>query len=167
MRIIGIACLILLPVVFESCWEKGGEYYFSAGDFKGSIRGFESTFWIILQVDDVRSAHQKKMTMGAYADALGLSREKISSFSIVSDSALSISDGRVLSPNEDLTFLFDDLNSFWIGNERKSFRDEQYEFHPSFNINANKGQALNFRFHITLDDGRKFDVPTGLYQFVP
>jgi hypothetical protein len=178
-KISGPLCLILLPVLFESCWtEEGGpQTYFSIKDLKVLIAKQSygvaeqasspvNTDQVMLAVKiDAHYAYTERATMGAYADMLPpKSNEKVTAFSITSDSTLTTLDGRTFAPNEDLMSLFDDRNGFWYHNDiDQHISNTDYPFYPNFHL-YNKHE-LNFRVQITLDDGRKFDLDTGVYEF--
>jgi len=90
----------------------------------------------------------------------GISKETITSFSITSDSTLYSSVGDI-APHEDLTKYFqasDEINGTKIHNW-----DHQYG--PLFTVS--KKQKHNFKFSITLDDGRSFVVQPGFYELIP
>lgn len=90
----------------------------------------------------------------------GISTQTVTSFTITSDSTLYSSMGD-FAPNTDLTKYFeasDEINGTRIHNW-----DHQYG--PLFS--ASKKQKHNFKFSISLDDGRTFVVKPGFYELIP
>jgi hypothetical protein len=173
----GILLLILMPVFFESCWivdDGPQQTYFSIIDLKaiiakrGAITAEQTSspvntddFMIMIQIDP-HYAYHRTQTMGIYADAPPKSQELVTAFSITSDSTLTTLDGRSFPPSGDLTSLFDDPYGFWFHSFDQHLFGTDYVFYPNFHLD--KKRKLNFRVQITLDDGRKFDLNTGIYE---
>jgi len=90
----------------------------------------------------------------------GISKETVTSFTITSDSTLYSNAGDI-APNTDL------MNYFEASDQIKGamVRNWDHQYGPVFSVT--KKQKHNFKFSITLDDGRSFVVQPGFYELIP
>jgi hypothetical protein len=180
-RIATILCLLVLPVVIESACEQGGEQFkFTIKDFSVTANMLAGDYnapaspsiaaknlILTLHVDNATVLNLHKSTMAAYADQPApISIEAVTAFAITSDSVLTITTGERFLPGQDLQSLFYDLDNFAIKNDQGGkIYDLDYLFQGAFGVPKN--QKHNFKLSITLDDGRRFDVETGIYELIP
>ena len=102
-------------------------------------------------------------TMAAYAcDPLpNSSKEKINEFSITSDQPLVLSDKVTIAAGTDLSQAFSLGQSF----EGDYFYLAAFNMVPSFVVQTAQDHEFTFRF--TLDDGRIFEVRSGIHTLLP
>ena len=178
-KLIGIVCLLAMPVLIESCFWIGDncEEY----TYKFSIQNFDlkvldgskpsptpapasaapQVFVFLLTLDAKRVLNDRP-TMGAFADCSPPSAvETINEFSITSDHDLILPDS-TLTAGSNLTTVFYSDYPVHIGEE---VYETGHIFHLSFSVPT--AQQHNFTFSITLSDGRKFDLPTGTHELLP
>ena len=176
-----ILCLILLPVLMESCFlseecghqpkqfsiqqftlqtVKSGQHVYEPAPPSGKPRSY--LFVIGLDFKSVLNHHS---TMGAYADCEPNSAiETITEFSATSSSELVTTDS-TFTAGTDLTSVI----VYEWGNDslpkNRQIINEEFKFTPSFSVPS--AQQHNFMFSITLSDGRHFGLQSGQYELLP
>jgi hypothetical protein len=133
-------------------------------DAPQEIKPAEISFNFKLDVTYLSMQHKLiRPTMAAYAcDPMpNSSKEKVSAFSITSDKPLELSETSIVAAGTDLKSLF----SLSEGIENNPFYFEQFNIVPTFVVLKNQDHDFTFRF--TLDDGRIFEIRSGVHTLLP
>jgi hypothetical protein len=162
MKIVFAASVVvMLGIVLISCSDDK-DSKFSIDNFTvTAVKGFNGSYAPAapsIKVSDV--IFILRVTNPVSGTSPGTSKQTVTSFTITSDSTLYTSVGDI-APNTDLTSRFqasDQINGTHIYNW-------DHQFGPAFL--ATKKQKHNFKFNITLDDGRSFTVQPGFYELLP
>ena len=182
-----VLSLITLPVIIESCCSSGwrccdlpaprtysvNNLSMKTTTFDGSkyvdapsqIKPKEMSFNFTLDVTYL-SMYERKIirpTMAAYAcePLPNSSKEKITALSITSDQVLELSDQSVIPAGTDIKKYFSLGGSF----EGGPFYYESFIMVPNFYVPTVEDHEFTFRF--TIDDGRIFEVRSGIHKLMP
>jgi hypothetical protein len=177
--------LIIFPVIIESCCMSGsccgdnpaakkftvnnldlkvmtftGSAYVDAPQ---SIKPKEMSFNFKLDVTYIAMQPLIRPTMAAYAcDPMpDSSKEKVTAFSVTSDLPLVISDKVTIDAGTDIKSLFSLGQSF----EQDFFYFQAFNMVPTFTVATQQDHEFTFRF--TLDDGRIFELRSGVHTLLP
>lgn len=174
-----ILFLLLLPVLFEACEKGGGGGKFTIKTINAVAQKINqghapdpapsslktSDLLISVQIGYEFLTYNRRSTTAAYADeAPPTSVEKITSFTITSDSVLTTAQA-TFAPGEDVASVFYDANNFYFQNQDSVLTGFDYTFRTDFTVP--KKQKHNFKFSIGLDDGRKIITETGPHELLP
>jgi hypothetical protein len=178
--------LITLPVIIESCCMTGTSCCnlpepkkFTVNDitlkvttFNGtdyvtapqSIKPKEMTFNFNLAVTNLAMGERMiRPTMSAYAcdPVPDSSKEKINEFTITSDQPLVVSEQLTIPAGSDLSSGFSLGQSF----QGDYFYLRAFNMVPNFPVQTSQDHEFTFRF--TLDDGRVFELRSGVHTLLP